>query len=695
MAEFSFPARPPKTPGFPGNANPITFDVFKTLNTKPSRPALEDGQCYILDGWMPFGKSNARTLYGVGASVYTRPGSLTIPYFNFFNIADQASLAVFLSDGSVQQVASVNGAVTQIAPAGTIQNPAGQIGFAQWGSQYLLFSAAQTNGYFVWDGTVLYEAGSVGPDSIITQSGLDYVAAPAVTAVGGAGSGVAANVTITNGSVSKVTITSPGSGYGANDVVILAFSATADNANFTATGTAAISGGAVTGITPVLDGLGYTASAIVTLLGGGGTGATATATVSMGAVTGYTITAGGEGYTSAPTVYVTDSANPVAAVQMSMMPFGISGTAIETYAGIVWIANGAAVSSNPPKSRVLFSAPQSVSNFGTPSGGGSFVSTDSFLKVGYHSLRQTNGFLYLIGDSSVNTISGVNTTTSNNVATTMFINQNQDPQIGSPWPNTVQVFSRNIAMANAFGVHVSYGGAVAKVSDFLDGIYTSNPAVASSTVNPSAAVAVIFGIHVYMLLLPIIDQVTGQPVNKLLMWDGQNWWTSSQEVPLTFIAGQEINSVMNAFGTDGVSIYPLFQNPSVTLEKTIQSRLWADPGYWFTKTVNRLFGLVNYYDARNGVLTVDIDNINNLTETVSVNLSPDGIFWTNNTGAEINWTNNTGATINWGLDSGVVVFPPTAVSQNGPLIGLTLQTKCADMALLSLGFLEETYSANI
>jgi hypothetical protein len=73
-----------------------------------------------------------------------------------------------------------------------------------------------------------------------------------------------------------------------------------------ATGTAHLTGSAVSSITLGAGGAGYTGTApTVTLVGGGGSGATATATTSSGAVTGYTVTAGGTGYTTAPTVVVT------------------------------------------------------------------------------------------------------------------------------------------------------------------------------------------------------------------------------------------------------------------------------------------------------------------------------------------------------------------------------------------------------
>lgn len=65
-------------------------------------------------------------------------------------------------------------------------------------------------------------------------------------------------------------------------------------------------GGGVDSVTVTSAGTGYVqASTVVTITGGGGTGATASAVVTAGAVSGITVTSGGTGYTSAPTVTIT------------------------------------------------------------------------------------------------------------------------------------------------------------------------------------------------------------------------------------------------------------------------------------------------------------------------------------------------------------------------------------------------------
>ena len=56
---------------YPRNFQPIVFDGFKGLNTKPARMAIGDQECFWLNNWMPLGKNNLRTLWDIGASIYT------------------------------------------------------------------------------------------------------------------------------------------------------------------------------------------------------------------------------------------------------------------------------------------------------------------------------------------------------------------------------------------------------------------------------------------------------------------------------------------------------------------------------------------------------------------------------------------------------------------------------------------------
>lgn len=738
----------------PSNPTLFTFEQFTGLNTKPLRPGIQDQEMSWCDGLMPIGPNNLRTLYGVGEELYTAAGSLIIIFYAFGNIHAVPYCYVFLSDGSVVQVNTNTGAITQIATAGTIQNPSQtNIGFCQWGSKYILFSADQTDGYWIWDGSNLFEAGTVGPQVIMLRSGEDYTSQPTVElTTTGAGSGATFEAELKNGSIENMNVTSPGSGFAIDDLINLNISG--GGSDNTAKATVSISssggveavyvtngghdysgtaqavatggggsgasfsvsgqGGAIIAINIINPGTGYTSAPTITITGGGsGAGFSGFATIFIGQVTSVAVTDGGTGYKTPPTISVIgdgngaelraqiDSSGSVTAIQIvnggrgytkglvhfsggnkaaeavvALMPFGVSGTTIEVYTNRAWIGNG---------SRGIFTAPSDPVDVTVSNGAGAFQSNDSFLRVSYRSFKQSNGFLYLIADSSMNYISGVRTDGSPPLTT--YSNQNVDPQIGSPWPNTVQVFSRNIMFANSFGVHISYGGAVTKVSQPLDGVYNTVPDFGSFI--PSSAVASIFGIQVYMILLPVIDPSSGQQANKLFMWDGKKWWSSGQDVNLTFVATQEVDSVLTSWGTDGLAIYPLFQNKSAEFSKIVQSKLWANPSYLYMKTATRLYGLINHNHVGGGVTTVTVDNENGSTST-EVSVQPPSLVWTNDTGQAITWENASSQVISW-IRVGLVIFGPVSIAQNGRLIGITLKTEASDIALLSVIVLGQAF----
>lgn len=500
---------------------------------------------------------------------------------------------------------------------------------------------------------VIHSNGSI--DAVNTSTAV-------VTAIAPAG-------TIQNASQNSTAI----SQYGSKYVIIVT---TQTNGYFLWDGATFFSPGGVGPIVTITNGgTGYgTTPPGVTFTGGGGSGAAATAVLTNGVVTSVVITNPGSGYTSAPTVHFSSGA---AAATVTLMPTAIGGSEVETYQGRVWIINGATLT---------FSAPGSVTDFTTTNGGGSITSTDSFLRVSYTSLVQTNGFLYLIADSSVSYISGVQTSGSPPV--TVFTLLNADPEVGTPWPTTVDTFGRSVIFANAFGVHINYGAAVTKVSDPLNGVFNTVPNFAGLT--PSAAKAIIFGIKVWVLLLPIVDPFTGQQVNKLLLWDGKKWFASEQGVTLDFIQHQEINSILSAWGTDGFSLYQLFQTPSTSFTKVVQSRLWDKPiGYEMVKTVGRLYGLAQYFSWTSPTISVSVDNENGPSTFISL-LAETVVIVVNDSGAVIPTVNGTGAPVTiLSNSSSLGVFGANAIGQQGVLLGLTATTQAEDMAIISLMFQPE------
>jgi hypothetical protein len=742
----------------PRGTNPIIFDTFAGLNTNASRPGIADDECSWMDGFMPLGKNNLRTLPGVGPSIYTSPAGVTIVCFAFANIGTAPVCIVFLSDGSIVQVNIQSGFAFQIAAAGTILSPSQQnVGVSQWGNQFILIVANQTNGYFIWNGGVLFRAGTIGALVNVTNSGLNYTSQPTfIVETTGGGSGATFNAILNNDVIQEIDVGLTGGGYGINDFVNLVIQG--GGSDNTARATATIGpGGGIQTVAVLNGGGGYAFGTSATAVGGGGTGAellvmglvpdgganniiqsitvlspgtgytsaptiqlhnvgnpTSTATFavsifegvitainvtdpgtgyvtpptvsligdgtggsfivqinSSGQITGIVVKDGGQGYTKALVKF--SGGNNAAEGDITIMPFGIQGTWAETYVSRAWVANG---------NKISFTAADSLQDFATSDGGGTIQATDSFLRNSYTVLRQTNGFLYILADSSENYISGV--TTSGVPPTTTFNNQNADPEVGTSWPYTVQVFNRNILFANSFGVHVSYGGAVTKISEDLDGIY--NTVFNFGGFIPSSAKAIIYGKRVFMLLLPVVDIISGQTVNKLFMWNGKKWFSSQQDVPLTFVASQELNSVLTAWGTDGTHIYPLFQKPSTGFNKVVQSKLWDKPnGYMFNKTDSRLWGLFYFRSLAGSSLSISVDNENGASSS-PIGVGGPLVGWVNALAVVVTWANAIGNTNVLWTNSGVgiVVMQPTAVGQQGALVGLTLTTNAADMTVISL-----------
>lgn len=645
-----------QNPYLPPGPKPLIFEVFNGCNNNTTRPGVTDDQMYWCDGYMPIGARNLRTLYGIGPVSYTASGT-TVVFFDFVNIGSTPYMVVFLADGSVVAVNTTSLVPTTVLTAGTITAPSiTTVGMTQWGNEYLIIVADQTDGYWVWDGALAFEAGQIAPVVEIVSVGGGYgTVTPTLTVIGGSGTGASLAASISYGQLVSVSVVNGGSGYLATDEVSVAIVPTptgGSGGSVSVTGTLVGTGnGSVSGITIIAGGTNYTtptltfsrvnttvpAQAVVTSVVNG--------TISAVSLTnsGVYVVTGSFG-TIKPTVVITD-AGVAATVSIHLMPFGVQGHAAETYSGHVWVADGATM---------YYSAPGAVDDFATSNGGGNFTANDSNLKVQYTQLISANGFLYLIADSSVSYISGVQTTGTPPV--TSFTNQNADPEVGSPYPQSVIPFGRNVLMANSYGVHAIMGGAVRKVSEMMDGVYST---VASfGGLQLASAQATIFGNRVWMVLVKLVDPVSGSTVNKILMWDGgEKWWATSQEIEVSYIKHQEINSVITAYGTNGTVIHPMFQQASGSLSKVVQSRLYDAPGGApFRKASSRYWSMNQYYSTVSPNIMVSVDNENG-TQTPFTITGPSSI--------------------------GFFVSPPNTTAQSGVLTGLTIRTSAADMSLIS------------
>jgi len=260
----------------------------------------------------------------------------------------------------------------------------------------------------------------------------------------------------------------------------------------------------------------------------------------------------------------------------TVMPSGIHGNAVETYANRAWVTTPPEVGNIP--AIISQSGPGNGATFSGGSGGGSTPQQDSSLRATFTALRQANGFLYYFGDSSVGVISNPQTTGG----ITTYGNQNVDPQVGTSWPGSVQQFNTavgtGIMFANPQGIYVVVGGQAKKVSFDLDGLFSKAD---FQTVIPTASVAIIFGVAIYSLLIRTTDQ-NGNASNVMCMTDGKpnakgdgfRWFLGSQDRTLTRIGTNEVNSSLQTWGSDGNTLFQCFTTASATLAKSLQTKFF-------------------------------------------------------------------------------------------------------------------------
>lgn len=672
-------------PGF-HNFSPYPFGG---MDQTSGRQSIKDNEFFLLENFIKSGEGKLRTLWDKGAALYTASAGKQIENFFFYAIETTEYVVVFLNDGTAYQIETDNAAVTTIsAVVGTFFNNSLPLtACAKWGSQYLILANNITiNSYYIWDGTILYSAGSLGPVETIVNGGSGYTSAPTVLIYGGNGTGATATATITNGSVTDLQITNPGTGYQPGDQVQVLF--TGGGSDNGAQLQAVLSAGSIAFVQLNNGGTGYSASPVVTITGGGGAGATATATVASGVITAINITNAGSGYTGTPSVVITDStgsgalatalltpgvvssvtiinggtgftgtptitfvggggtganyvanltngvitsvtlapntpgesaegsgytstpavvvetgSNRAAAATVDLMPYGVSGSSIETFQQRVWLPDPASNGHKQNGGVFQVSAPGSLTDFATSDGGLQFTSTDSFLQTTYINIKQSNGYLYPFGDSSVSVISNVQTTGS--PSTTTFNYQNTDPQVGTSWRDSLQPYSRTILFANPFGVFGLYGGAVTKISSKIDDIFEN--AVFTGSIIPTSAVANLFNLKVYVINMTIQDPITEAQRTVMIGWDEKEWYIFSQSSSFTYIGSQEVNSDLFAWGTDGNSLYPLFTTPSQSLTKRLSTKLYGQNNFLTQKEAMGIY--VQVQDLSSGATGVSFSSI--------------------------------------------------------------------------------------
>jgi hypothetical protein len=254
---------------------------------------------------------------------------------------------------------------------------------------------------------------------------------------------------------------------------------------------------------------------------------------------------------------------------VTTMPYGLPGIyTMEVYAGRLWVGG---------KDVVSFSAPSNGADFSTVDGGGSFGFFGDDLVYSWMDFSHSAGYLYLFGDSSTWMVSNVTLTGDGsplNPYTTIFNFQNIDPITGHMVPRVVGSWGRYKATYTGDGIYITQGGDAQLASQKATNLYLT---LDTSQYYPTMAVATFFGAR-HLLCNGRFTDPWGRTRSLMLAFNGAFWTVMSQGLELTHIGQYEDKSVLTAYGTDGTSLYRLFDHPDNALVKRLSTRAFRGTG---------------------------------------------------------------------------------------------------------------------
>ena len=628
--------------------------TFRGLDTQANRTAIKEDEFSWLENVQPIGYANLKIIPNystVSSSGNTVVWANTTTTLSSANIDIKDYVVAFQADGSAQYYSPTDGSKGNVAVTGTFSNAGMQV--AQWKNERLLI-LDPAKGYYSWDGNNVVNVGSVGIIAV-TNGGSGFTNVPTVTiSAPNDANGTQANAvaTVLSGVVQTVSLNDGGSGYLANSVPTITISggggsnATAIAGVITfATGTA--SAAVVSG------GTGYTnaANTVITFSGGGGSGAAGTAVLKGGQIITIVITNPGSGYTNAANLVVTASGGGGSGAKLKGIVNKDVNVGIASFSGRVWIAAGRTI---------YYSAANSFTDF-TSVSAGSLVLTDETLHGNIQQIVSANNFLYIFGDDSINVISNVNVNTN---GITLFTNTNVSASVGSKRPYAIFPYFRSVLFLNDYGIYALVGSTTSKLSDPLDGIFPNidfTYPIYAGQVLVNNILCAAFNFRYY-------DAVFTQSYRYIqAVFFEKKWFLTSQGDSLAYITSVPLNGKITLFGTDGTTLYQLYQSTSTAITSRIQTALLPMGDPIRTKQALKMGIEATATNTSSITMSATIDSESSSSPPYTLTSL---VTWINNSLQVIPWVNNSSVQIGWG-QIGYALYK-TDASQYGKYLGITV-----------------------
>ena len=384
--------------------------------------------------------------------------------------------------------------------------------------------------------------------------------------------------------------------------------------------------GAVNLVTVTAGGSGYTAANTSVSFGtpnqANGVQATGEVVIVGNAVSEIIVTEAGTGYTSAPTVTITgDGSNATANCTI----LDQSGTDIATFSGRTWIASDRTV---------FYTAADTFNDFVNASAGFLTI-TDSTLRTNITRILSANNFLYVFGEDSINVFSDVRIDSV--VGVTLFTNTNVSASVGSSLKHAIFPYFRSILFMNDYGVYALVGATTTKISDPLDGIFTS----IDFTDFVSGGQCLINNILCAVYNFKYNDNGTDRWIQAAFF--ERKWFFTNQLTNSYFVVPGVKDGILNLYGSTGTNLYQFYEDATNPVEVDIKTALlpMGDP-------IRDKQALKIGIEATLGtvpiLLTAYVDSESAQSPAIEF---VNSIFWTNNASQTIDWTNSSSQVISW------------------------------------------------